>query len=74
VRLATTAGGGIIGLVLSAVGALDFWVALSSTNADHTVYALEGAVWLTVGPAFVLVSVILIPAWHAIRADGPLRA
>ncbi len=70
-QIGTVVGGGLIGLVLAVVGALDFTAALSGPNQG--VWALEGATWIVVGSMFVIVSVIVLPAWRAARLEreGP---
>ncbi len=69
VRMATTAGGGLIGAVLAGLGALD----LNSSFIPGSYQwqdAVLGVSCLAIGAAFFLVSVIVLPALHAFHADS----
>ncbi len=71
VHIGTVAGGGLIGLALAVLGTLDFNAAFGGPN--QWIWVIEGATWIVVGALFVLVSVIVLPAWRAgrLEREGP---
>ena len=68
VRIGTMAGGGLIGAVLSGAGTFGLLGSFSSGGYEWQ-DALTGALLLGIGAAFVLVSVIVLPALHASRVE-----
>jgi hypothetical protein len=68
IHVAAVVGGGLIGLILGAIGALDFVAAFGGGSSAAT-SLLEGAVLVSVGAAFLLVSVIVLPALRALAME-----
>lgn len=69
VEIGITAGGTLIGLVLSALG-LVFLSASFAASATEWQSAVVVTTLFTVGAAFVLVSLIVLPALRAIRIES----
>lgn len=65
VHAAAVVGGGSIGMGLVVVGLIFFNWAYNSPQYQ-TLFAIEGATFFAVGAVFFLVSVIVLPARHAI--------
>jgi hypothetical protein len=69
VHLAVVVGGTVIGLILTGLGALMLSAAYNVGGADATFDLFEGATFFGTGAAFILVSLILLPALRAMRLE-----
>jgi hypothetical protein len=72
VYIASVLGGVIIGLPFCLIGIFDF-VAGFNTGPNQGTFAFEGAVFLSIGSAFILISAIILPAWRAVRMETTNR-
>ena len=71
VYLGAVGGGTIIGLALSLLGAAMLFASMGTpAPASAVEAAVGGAAFLAVGGAFVLVSLIVLPALRAIRLES----
>jgi len=70
VYLATVLGGGLLGLALVGLGLLVFSASYNSGGGgDELIDLAEAATFFLSGAAFILVSVILVPALRAMRLE-----
>jgi len=70
VYLATVLGGGLLGLALVGLGLLVFSAAYNSGgDGDELIDLAEAATFFLSGVAFLLVSVIVVPAMRAMRLE-----
>lgn len=69
IRMATTVGGGLIGIVLSALGSICLIATFSPSVVLVGQYAVAGVTLLAIGSTFLLVTVFVLPASHASRIE-----
>lgn len=69
IRIASIAGGGLIGIVLCGLGALCLITTFSPSVVLVGQYAVAGVTLLSIGSAFLLVTVFVLPAQHASRVE-----
>lgn len=69
VHIATVVGGGLIGAVLMALGAVLFSAASNGATSSFVVDLFEGTTFFIAGAAFVIVSVIMLPARRALQLE-----
>jgi len=62
-------GGGLVGSVLMAFGAVLMSAAYSAAN-NEVLNLVEGTAFFVVGAAFVIVSLILVPARRLLALEG----
>jgi hypothetical protein len=69
VYLAAVVGGAILGIAFGAFGTLLLLSAFSSSVAHPGINAFVGATFFLAGSAFILVSVIVLPALRAMKME-----
>jgi hypothetical protein len=70
IYMAAVVGGACIGLFLMGWGVLFFSAAFSAGGTSTSIYPIEGAALFSAGAAFLLVSIILLPAMRAIQLES----
>jgi len=71
VYLGAMGGGAATGLILCGWGLLNLLASFGNTTTQWQ-FAVEGATFFAVGAAFVLVSLVVLPAVQAIHLDSGL--
>jgi hypothetical protein len=70
VYLATVLGGGLLGLALIVLGLIVFSASYNAGgDGDELIDLAEAATFFLSGVAFVLVSVVVVPAMRAMRLE-----